>query len=130
MSIQRSKGHFGTYTASCVISSKNTEVIEIGSDALVSIQMTTVAWADADLSIHGSAVSSLEAGQFLIWGSILGGSKGSSVPSVATYETTTSKVLAIDPRLTAGCRWIQLRSSATQSTAVAVPYILGFNRTP
>lgn len=130
MSIIRTKGHFGTYTASIPLSTSNTEVIEIGSDALVSIQMTTVAWVDADLSIYGSAVSTASSGQFQLYGSILGGSFGSSLPVVATYHTTLSRVLAIDPRLTAGVRYIQLRASASQSTAATVPFILGFNKSP
>ena len=104
---------------------RHTPVIDLGGLCLTSIQMSTVGWTDADISIHGSVNSSSTARQLPVWGSTAAGSVGSTNPQAASYETTDNRIISVDPRLTQGLQYVMLKSSATQATTRAL--VLGLS---
>ena len=115
------------FKATTVTSStgRHTPVIDLGGLSLTSIQMTTVAWTDADLSLLGSVNSTSTAQQIPVFGSTTAGSIGSTDQVAAIFETTATRILSLDPRLTAGLQYVMLQSNATQTSTRAL--VLGFS---
>ena len=107
-------------TAMTSSTGRHTPVIDLGGLSLTSILVSTVGWTDADITINGGVNTTSTAAMKPLYGSILGGSLGSTLQVIATFETTASRVHTIDPRLTAGISHIMLQGNATQDTTRAI----------
>jgi len=106
-------------------SGRHTPVVDLGGLCLTSIQMSTVAWTNADIHLYGSVNSSSTGQQLRIYGSTLSSVIGSTDQVAVSYETTKTRVLTIDPRLTQGLQYIMLQASATQTSTRAL--VLGLS---
>lgn len=94
--------------ATCSVSSstsRQSNIIDIGGGAVRSVQMST-AWTNATLTFEGAVDST----------SNMSSLRHTTAGIALTYATTASRILAIDPNLTAGLRYIRVHSSATQAT--------------
>ena len=104
------------FTTAAVTSStgRHTGVVDLGGLTLTSIQNSTVGWTDGDIELHGSINTTSTASMMPVFGSIVGGSVGSTVNVFASWETTANRIINVDPRLTAGLQYIMIKSSVTQ----------------